>query len=256
MALAAVHHWIVVLDIEDFSSRPDPIQGSLRRAMYEVLHEALEQAGVPAEAVTTEDRGDGILILVGAGVPPVLLAGQLLRALDDGLREKAAFFSAAHAMRFRVALHQGVVGRDAEGWSGDAVNRAFRLVDAQPLRVVLAAAERARLVFVVSDEVYQGVIRHDHRTIDPAAYLPVDFEAKHGLALRGWITVPGYPSPPGLDAPFEEPVTAARAGAGSDRSVPPAAAAPSVVFHAGVVHGDQVAGDKHVHHAPGRLDRR
>ncbi|MFD0259964.1 hypothetical protein ACFXKJ_28130 [Kitasatospora indigofera] len=265
MPMAAVHHWIVVLDIESFSARSDPLQRSLRAAMYDVLHAAVEQAGIPGDALSTEDRGDGVLILFQAQVPPVQLAGALVRALDDCLREKAAVFSEAHAMRFRVALHQGLVSRDARGWSGDAVNTAFRLVDAAPLRDVLSAAGRARLAFIASDEVYRAVIRHDHRTVDPAAYLPVTFEAKHGVEITGWVTVPGYPSPPGLAPGAGAPGTgtprsgtyaAGAPGAPSPAGGGPAAPAerqgrPNVVFHIGEVHGDPVAGDKHVHHHSG-----
>ncbi|RKT17546.1 hypothetical protein BX285_1923 [Streptomyces sp. 1114.5] len=261
MTLAAVHHWIVVLDIEGFSTRPNPVQRSLRQAMYEVLRDALAEAGLPDGAVATEDRGDGVLVLVQPQVSPVLLAGALVRALDDCLAEKARIFNEAHALRLRVALHQGLVSRDADGWSGDAVNWTFRLVDAAPLREVLARAGRANLAFIVSDEVYQAVVRHEYRTVDPAAYLPVGFEAKHGIPARGWITVPGYPAPPGLDG-GSGPGT----GLGPGPAAAPAAPAPApgsggaptggVVFHAGVVHGDQVAGDKNVHHAPNSPGRR
>ncbi|WP_369183879.1 hypothetical protein [Streptomyces sp. Y1] len=252
MTLAAVHHWIVVLDIEAFSTRPDPVQRSLRDAMYQVLREAVAQAGLPADAVATEDRGDGVLILVQPQVSPVLLAGALIRALDDGLAEKARMFSPAHALRLRVALHQGLVSRDADGWSGDAVNWTFRLVDAAPLRAVLARARRANLAFIVSDEVYRGVVRHEYRTVDPAAYLPADFEVKHGLPARGWITVPGYPAPPGLDAGPESSQADEPAG-----EPQPAAPAARVVFEIhGDVRGDAVAGDKNVHQAPNSPGRR
>lgn len=127
----ATHCWVVVLDIENFSSRPDPIQRSLRTGMYEVLREALVRAGLPANDIVTEDRGDGILMIIPATVSPIVLAGPFVRALDDELAQKAVVYSPAHAMRFRVALHQGLAARDGEGWSGDAVNIACRLV-AQP----------------------------------------------------------------------------------------------------------------------------
>ncbi len=96
-----------------------------------------------------------------------------------------------------MALHQGLVQPDARGWSGDAVNTTFRLVNADPLRQVLTEAISARMVFVVSDEIYQNVVRHGHRTIDPAAYLPMTFRAKHDRVIKAWVMVPGYPAPPG-----------------------------------------------------------
>ncbi|PWS50316.1 hypothetical protein DLE01_19040 [Streptomyces sp. FT05W] len=262
MSGEAAHHWIVVLDIENFSSRPDPIQRSLRAAMYEVLGEALLQAGLPVDGVVTEDRGDGVLMIVPATVSPIVLAGPFVRALDDELRQKAVVHSPAHAMRFRVALHQGIAARDREGWSGDAVNTACRLVDAGPLRKVLAAAASSRMVFVVSDEIYRAVVRHGHRSIDPAAYLPMPFHTKHGELIGSWVTVPGCPAPPGLggapsgpagqdgrtgqDGDAAEP-RATRAGTGGQEGTatgrqPAGGAGISV----GTVHGDVFQGDKTV----------
>ncbi|TDC62182.1 hypothetical protein [Streptomyces hainanensis] len=234
--------WILVLDIEGFSKRTDPIQESLRAAMYEVLREALVRSGLSVDEIAMEDRGDGVLMIAPASVSPVTLAGSFVRALDDELVGKAAVFNQDHAMRFRLALHQGLAAPDARGWVGDAVNTACRLVDAGPPRAVLTAATRARMVFVVSDEIHRSVIRHGHRAIDPAAYLPIRFATKHGETITGWVTVPGYAAPPGLEETgAAEPPERAAAPSGA-----PTAAPARVSLSAGVVHGDQVAGDKNV----------
>jgi hypothetical protein len=237
------HCWIMVLDIEGFSKRTDPVQKSLRAAMYGVLQEALARSGLPASEIAREDRGDGVLMIMPASLPPVTLAGTFIRALDDDLAQKAAIFGPDHAMRFRVALHQGLAAPDERGWAGDAVNTACRLVDAEPLREVLTAATGARMVFAVSEEIHHAVIRHGHRAIDPAAYLPMRFATKHGDTITGWATVPGYPAPPGLaGTPPEGPSRAASPSTDSGAAATPGA----VSFTAGVVHGDQVAGDKTV----------
>ncbi|WP_328910661.1 hypothetical protein OG230_14720 [Streptomyces sp. NBC_00234] len=273
----------MVLDIENFSTRPDPVQRSLRGTMYEVLEAALTRAGVELGAISFEDRGDGVLMIVSGAVAPAALVGAFVRELDEELVQCARMFSRAYAMRFRLALHQGLVTRDPQGWSGDAVNMACRLVDAGPLREVLSAAESSRMVFVVSDEIYRGLVRHAHRGIDPAAYLRMPFAAKHGLAIESWVTVPGLPAPPGLPAtPPAAGRRGGRAAQGSpsaraqgggreqrDRGGPAPAPAPqeaqaappagpvppSVSFTAGVVHGDQVAGNKTVSYGTSRPER-
>ncbi|MFI1397460.1 hypothetical protein [Streptomyces sp. NPDC020681] len=255
MAGHATHRWIVVLDIENFSVRTDPVQRSVRAAMYETLKGAMERSGLPVGDIVYEDRGDGVLMIVPGTVSPLLLAGPFIRELDDELAQKGAMFSKAHALRFRVSLHQGLVARDAEGWSGDAVNTACRLVDAQPLRDVLVAAPSARMVFIVSDETYRGVIRHGHRGIDPAAYLPMRFATKHGEVVHSWITVPGCPAPPGLPPAGEDGGTEdgtedgakEQGAAGGVASLGPQAPAGSVTFNTGTVKGDQFAGNKTVH---------
>lgn len=256
MTSEALHYWILVLDVENFSTRPDPVQRSLRTAMYDVVHSAFEAAGVPAGEIVWEDRGDGILMLVPPTVAPVRLAGPFVRALDDALREQAVFHSAAHALRIRLALHQGLAERDGHGWSGDAINTAFRLVDAQPLRDVLRAAGSARLAFVVSGQVYDAVVRPGRRGTDPAAYLPLRFTTKHGEAVDSWVTVPGYSAPPGLPGGADAaggPAPDASGGPAPDAvPAPQAAAAPrgGSTIEVGTVHGDVVGGDKIVH-APG-----
>lgn len=255
MTSEALHHWILVLDLESFSTRPDPIQRSLRNAMYEVLESAFAQAGIDLGDVVTEDRGDGILMLVAPTVPPVKLAGPLVRALDDGLREKARIYSAAHSLRMRLALHQGLVARDARGWSGDAVNTTFRLVDAEPLRETLRAAGTACLAFVVSGQVYEGVVRHAPRGIDPAAYLPLRFTTKHGEAVESWVMVPGFSAPPGLTfpspapppAPASPPTSPGRGDGAADAGARPDGAVGASAIQVGVVRGDVVGRDKVIH---------
>lgn len=268
MTSEALHHWILVLDMERYSTRPDPVQRSLRAAMYDVFTTAFGQAGLNGHGVVTEDRGDGVLVLVPPTVPPVRLAGPFVRALDEGLREKAAYFGPGHALRLRLAMHQGLAAHDEYGWSGDAVNTASRLVDAQPLRDVLHAAELGHMAFAVSASVYEGVVRHGHRGVDPAAYAPLSFRTKHGERIDAWVTVPGYsapPVPPAGPEPGTQPepgtgadagtVTAAEARDGrqgpettgpAEAAPPPAPASSGPVFHIGVAHGDVVGRDKNV----------
>ena len=57
--------FVVVVDIEDFSERSDPVQRSLRRAMYEVLKTAVDDAHLVWADFHPQDRGDGVIMLVG-----------------------------------------------------------------------------------------------------------------------------------------------------------------------------------------------
>jgi hypothetical protein len=250
MASLATHYSIVVLDIESFSTRTNPIQQSLRSTMYEVVDDAVRGVFPEEHGIRREDRGDGILMLVPPTVSPVLLAGEFVRALDDGLKAKAAIFNEAHAMRFRVALHQGLAAPDPNGFSGDAVNFAFRLVDAQPLRDVLKASTKGRLAFIVSDGIYEDVIRHGYVTIDTAEYLPTTFAIKGGRRIRAWVRIPGYPAPLGLKDDPGEPGEPQEAPGPGETAKPPrapeaAAPPPSGGVHNIKVKGDYVARDKH-----------
>ncbi|EWM68055.1 MULTISPECIES: hypothetical protein [Micromonospora] len=256
---APTPHSIMVVDIEGFGKRSNPVQSSLRDSMYEVVRNAFADAHLSWTDVHPQDRGDGILMLLPPSTSIVALAGELVRALDAGLREKAKIFTATHAMRFRVALHQGLCQRDSNGWVGEAINTASRLVDAQVLRDALAAAPTAVLAFAVSDEIYRGVIRHDYRFVDSSTFGPAVLNVKELRQERVWIQVPGYPYPPGLpdEASADEVPSRdsqARSASPEGRHVARPDPFPRVeqsggfFFHGSDVRvtGDQVAGDKHV----------
>jgi hypothetical protein len=235
------HHSIMVVDIESFSTRVETVQASLRDAMYRAVRGAFADAGLDWDAVLSEDRGDGILMLVPASVSPVVLIAEVVRVLNDRLAERARAVSPEFALRLRVSLHQGLASPDEHGWSGDAVVHAFRLIDGQPLRETLRTARRAHLAFVVSDEVHRSVVRHHHRSIDAASYGAARFDIKGSSAAVGWIHVPGFSSPPGLqDVAAEKPSEPEPVQADRSRREEPV----RTVFSIGTVQGDAVAGDK------------
>jgi class 3 adenylate cyclase len=237
------NHFVVVVDIEDFSQRSDPVQRSLRRAMYEVLRTAVDDAHLAWADFHPQDRGDGVIMLVESHVSPVSLAGELVRALELGLLEKSVMYSADHKMRLRVALHQGLASPDDEGWSGDAINTACRLVNAQLLRETLVEARRAQVALIVSDSFYQSVIRPGHRSIDPATFSRVTVTIKNLVDFPAWVQVPGYATPPNLPRTKH-----ARTAPPTRPSEEPGPSGNSGVFINGNVGGDVVNRDKHVYY--------
>jgi len=229
----AIHRSIMTMDIEGYSSRGNPAQAALRAALYDLAAACAAEAGLDWPEFGLEDAGDSILLFIPATVPPVRLAGPFVRALNERLAERARQSSPEYSMRLRVALHHGLVARDAHGWSGDAINLTARLLDARPLREALSAATRAHLAFIVSDDLYQDVIRHQYRSIDTAAYRRVSFDVKQQHGLVGWIFVPGYSSPPidrgttSDERHDEDPGRSAPQNSGHPFPVPP----PSLTFN-------------------------
>ncbi|MET8452836.1 hypothetical protein [Streptomyces sp. NPDC005209] len=266
-------HWIVLLDIEDFSLRAETTQATLHDDLYHVVEFALRRARLDPERCAVQDRGDGVLLLAPPDTKPTLLLRELVRGLEDALAHHRDTYNHDHRMRLRVGLHEGLVNRNGERWTSNAINDLARLVDAGPVKQSLARAGRAHLVVVVSDDVHRKVVRGRYPGIDPAAYLPADFVTKHGEPRRGWVTVPGYPAPPGLPADSGEPPrdrtrpgaapgtggTAGGAGGGTE----PGSPVPSPSLHFGgdmtggqiafgnIVNGDWVQGDKTEHRYDG-----
>jgi hypothetical protein len=216
-----VFHAIVVVDIEGFGRRTHPMQRKLRKDMYGAVRTALDEAGLDHERIVQEDRGDGILLL-DPDTSTERLAGRFVRALDDALREHARMSSPEAVMRLRVALHHGPCEFDGDGWVGAPVDKTFRLADAEPLKEALRKAKKAAMVLIVSDEVYDSVVRHGPRTIDPAAFGKVFVDAKELRHEPAWIQVPRYSYPPDLppvpaetEAEAEVAPPAAKAAAGT-----------------------------------------
>jgi hypothetical protein len=227
-------HTIAVVDIERFGPRTNPFQASLRRAMYDTLREACAESGIDWSPIVALDRGDGVILLVPPDTSVVNIAGAFVRALDAVLAEKAAMFSEAHRMRFRLALHQGLCQQDENGWVGEAINTACRLVDTAPLREALTNAPDARMALIVSDDIYRSVIRHAYRLIDPASFAPVVINAKELVNETGWISVPGRAYPPAMPAGTPQP-----------RPAPPGGQRAGVINNGPTtVQGDKIAGDK------------
>jgi hypothetical protein len=73
--LAAMHWTMVLVDVASFThpNRTMVRQTVVRTGLYMRLKAALAEAGIDWDACYHEDRGDGVLILVSAHVPPMVL---------------------------------------------------------------------------------------------------------------------------------------------------------------------------------------
>lgn len=192
--------WFAV-DIEKFGdpARDDEVRRELHVVLYRELSRAFDASGVPWDGCRHEDRGDGAIVEVPPTVPMALLIDPLLGHLRAALRKHNRLAAPAAQLRLRVALHTGIVYRDAEGWVGSAVNHVSRLLDADVVKKALAAST-ADLVLVVSDRVYDDVVRNGTGLIDPDTYRPVTVVAKETRA-RAWVHVPEGPGVRRTDTP-------------------------------------------------------
>lgn len=222
------YHVIVVVDVEGFGRRTDTVQKWLRKQLYRIMEEAFAEAGIAVpEHPGPHDRGDGAFWLLPGEVPKQDLTGPFIDRITAGLEEYAAVSAEEARMRLRVSLHAGEVAQDDRGWVGSDLNTACRLVDAQPLRDVLAAAPRAHLALIVSSQWHGAVVRHGAGGIAHGSYAPVSLGIKE-LHDTAWIRVPGYDSPPGLsDASPAEDAAGSAESAGSAAADEPGRGGPA-----------------------------
>ncbi len=196
----AVHRTLVVVDVEGFGDRRRTNQHQLavRDGLWQALMRAFDDAGIRWAGCRREDRGDGVLILARAEVPKGRFTESLPGALAAALEEHNRGRCAQEQIRLRMAVHAGEVSYDRHGVAGAAVNLAFRLAEADPLKAALASSPGV-LAVITSSWFFEEVIRHSPAS-DPASYRPVRVAVKETSTV-GWICLPGQPHPPGQPAP-------------------------------------------------------
>jgi hypothetical protein len=149
---------IVGLDIEQSTSRPDPVKAEFRIMLYELFEAALRSADIGPGRDPFMDRGDGLLALMDLAEQIPLLShaipafGRLLAGYNASLPPQ-------RRLRVRVVVHAGEVRDDDNGWFGEALDIACRLLDAPAAKLALKAAP-GPLLLVVSDDTYTSVTDH------------------------------------------------------------------------------------------------
>jgi class 3 adenylate cyclase len=180
----AVHRTIVVVDVEGFGDRrrTNAHQVAVRDGLYRVMRDAFGRAGISWDNCDREDRGDGVLVLVPAGVPKSLLVESLPSAMVAGLCGHNGVHPDQEQIRLRMALHAGEVCYDEHGVTGASVNLTFRLLEAIPLKQALAGSPGV-LAVIASSWFFEEVVRH---TGVAARYHRVDVVVKE-TTTTGWI---------------------------------------------------------------------
>jgi hypothetical protein len=190
----AVHRTVLVVDVEKYGQewRTTPHQLAVREGLYRTLRRAFDDAGLPWADCRVEDRGDGAFVLVPAQIPKGPMAESLPYAMADALRQHNKTHPAEEHIRLRMALHAGEVAFDDQGVTAPAINRAFRLVEAQPTKDALGESPGV-LVVITSEWFFDEVIRNSC-VVDPATFRPVHVAVKETFTT-GWICRPDHPYP-------------------------------------------------------------
>lgn len=198
MKSVPLHRSIIAVDIERSTSpaRTNPIREELRCEIYRLLGTAMLTAGITdIHCDPLADRGDGVLALVHPAdeVPKTLLLNPLVPVLVKLLADRNAGLDYAERfrreLRIRVVIHAGEVHRDSQGYFGEALDVAFRLLDAPRLKHCLRQVT-APLVLVVSEDIYWSIVRHEYEGIPGSAFEPLIRVMVSGRRRQGWVHVP------------------------------------------------------------------
>ena len=195
------HRAIIGLDIEQSTSRTDTVKAEFRRKIYELFDTALRSAGIQRRHRDRfVDRGDGVLALIHPvdQAPKAVLLGRVVPVLSQLLADRNAGLPRAsrtqRMLRVRVVVHAGEVAYDANGCFGEALDVAFRLLDAARVKQTLQTAGDP-LILVVSEDIYRSVVRHGYDGIDRDAFRPMVRVQVGGSRHCGWVQLPGQAAP-------------------------------------------------------------
>jgi hypothetical protein len=187
-AYQAVHRTIVAVDVAGYGDyrRTSPHRLVLRQALYQALQQAFDVARVPWQACERIDCGDGVLVLVPPEIPKSVVVDSLPRELADRLRRHNDLHQPEEQFGLRMALHAGEIVRDEYGVTAPAINHAFRLLAAPPVKAALVTG--GPLAMITSAWFYDEVVRQCP-TIDSSRFRPVEVAVKETYAV-GWLALP------------------------------------------------------------------
>lgn len=205
------HHPIVTLDIEGFGSptRTDPIRAGLRKAFDDLLRTAIGRVPHPDPIVAQRDTGDGRWMLFRSDFPKTSILQDLVPALEVGVRHHNRIASNAAMLRLRIGVHHGEVTVEENGYSGEQLNHAFRIIDNDVIRHALKTSQ-SDIVVAVSADFFEKIVKPGYGALDPDKYAPVRIEAKETSTVVWVNSELDLPAPARVDA-APTPVIAPRA---------------------------------------------
>ncbi|AUI59006.1 hypothetical protein [Amycolatopsis sp. BJA-103] len=169
---------IVVVDIAGFTS-PDrnlPDRLAVREGMYEVLKAAFDESGVDFDACDREDRGDGVLILLSPGTSKTVVADRLPERITVALRRYNHTRTPRAQIKLRMGLNSGDVLNEGNAWVGEAIDTAFRILDAQAARE--AFADSGLLLAVIASQLFFSEVIASDPGLLPESYAPIPVSVK------------------------------------------------------------------------------
>ncbi|MEV4926368.1 hypothetical protein [Streptomyces roseoverticillatus] len=196
-------------DMEQYSRLDTRTQSAVQTGLVRLLDEAATLAGLDRTAWVRQPQGDQEFSVLPEATPEATVLGPFVHHLTVRLGMLNAR-PAAPRVRLRLAIDTGVVADAALGHAGPAPVAVARYVNAPQLKAVLAALTSADLAVIVSDRLYQDVVRLGHPDLEPAQYIRAHVRVKE-FGGYGWIRVPGHgpddvrPSVEGAHGPLPSP---------------------------------------------------
>lgn len=200
MATNREYRAILAVDIERSAGRGDEALRKIRDVLRIALRESVERSEIDWDACGQRDSGDGIWLVLPAGVRKIQLLHPLAYELAARLHAHNRMARPLAEVRVRLALHAGDISL---GPAGEPYGRPFevtaRMLDAPSVKSALAESP-ASLAVVISQHFYDDTVPHGYPGIEPESFRRVSITVKE-YEEDAWLYLPhgGIPEPPAAD---------------------------------------------------------
>ena len=180
------------VDLERYSPRDNPGQLHAQGGIVAVLEQACRNAHLDRTYWERQPTGDGELALLAPGIDEARVVADFVRELATALYQYNRHLNDGARLRLRLAIHQGITHLGATGFGGSAVVHVCRLLEGDPLKEALREHPDTDLALIVSDQLYEDIVKPAYRDLRPDSFwkVTVDHPAK-GFSAPAWIYVPG-----------------------------------------------------------------
>ncbi|MEV4948728.1 hypothetical protein [Streptomyces sp. NPDC053755] len=204
-------------DVEKYSLLDTLGQETVQSDLVRVLEEAAALSGLDRTAWERQPQGDQEFAVLPVDTPEPVVLGDFVRHLTERLAVRNANRAVPERMRLRLAMDTGVARTAALGYAGPAPVALARYLNADQLKRVLAGVDSTDLALIVSDRLYQDVVRLRGQGLDPRAYVKAHIRQKEFTGY-GWIHVPEH-GPEELAELVADPEPEERTGTGPSQVV-------------------------------------
>jgi hypothetical protein len=181
-----MYRLVLAVDVEKYSSRPAREQLRAQTDLRHVLSLAAQSAGLDESLWYEQVSGDGELVVLPEDVDVSAVVGDFTSQLELILNDFNHRRIGGRRLRLRVALHHGTLTPGPFGPAGDAPIVVSRLLDAKPLRRILSDQDDRDIALIVSQTLFQDVVRTGFCSLGPEDFQPVRMNAK-GVQYHGFI---------------------------------------------------------------------
>ncbi|GAA1728729.1 hypothetical protein [Nonomuraea bangladeshensis] len=180
---------IMAVDAEGYGRGDDLRHDSIQSGLAQVMDRGARETGLRRDTWTRQEAGDGEVIVLPDGEPELRVIDDLIRRVRKALHDYNRERRDDARLRIRVAIGHGVVKRGAMGFVGQVVVTTCRLLDAKAARAALKANPRADLVLILTDRLYEDVVRQLHTSYRPESFTRLEVPTKERTEIA-WMWIP------------------------------------------------------------------